>query len=979
MMRRSTQVTGSILAAVLALGAVVKTLGAELREAMFTQVVNTVNVTNPQGNVTRPAQVNSKYATPDLIRTGLESRAELTAADKTVTRIGSNTIFSFKPEGRGINLQQGSVLFNSPTGRGGGTIQTAAATASVLGTTIIVSTTSNGGFKLLVLEGKARATLQNGRTVDLRAGQMTFILPGATRAPVIFEFRLSKQNEGSLLLGGFTQPLPGQEKVEAAIAEQTQQIADGKKDATDLMIGEVVNGDEVQVIDANTLQAALNSGNSYADLIDKFRQSIAVDRSVSSTLVDPANTLYMPSADALRAVAQGVNANGNISNPPNTSYLFGAKNLTISASVVDLSPYNGVEEFIFYGDQSITLGGTNLGTYGGKINVHSNGDLSISGPITANAGELNLEAYSSQVDVNYSLSNTGGSLALKNNSGHVVMSGSSLTFSGVATGAPAISINAAGQVVFLAGTTTFMASGSTGETGVSIQGGDYVNFDNCIFANTSLNVNLYSGTDVNIRGTSITAHAVDVTAAGGVGFFTVSNSTIAASADLNLISYGTGSYSSEIVTSTLSSANNMQAQANDLWVADSRLDGNNGLKILSNHSYTVSNSTLMANDLTAQSADGNMMSSTFSAFNTVTVTGGSFTATNSFITLDTGGSTLTLSVSSALTLTGTWVKALGAGDVNLFGYGSVLVANSTVSSSLGQVHINSLATGSTSGAITISNSTLSGYSSSASAPAVCIEAATSLSITNTRILVGGVDGVGLESDGSAYLDTVTYSNPSLDFGIRGNTGSYVGTTATILNSNIAANSYTVDAVGTITSSGNVVTASNSRLYSSGGSINSTGDTVDAPIIHATTSAVVGTVNLTTGTFTASSNLVVSGANVNVSSTNFNGSTTGVATFSGSMAASSSTMSNAITMSNTNFLGFTTVNMAAYTINLSNVDFGAGQSVYLNSGLTNGGTPTFGTGSAVPGRVNFLGGVTYGGADVNTPGGWSSNGGNIHLN
>ena len=87
--------------------------------------------------------------------------------------MGSNTIFSLESQSRTINLKQGSLLFHSPEGKGGGKI----VTASVVGTTIIVAATADGGFKILVLEGSATVTYLDGSILSLRAGQMTFVLP----------------------------------------------------------------------------------------------------------------------------------------------------------------------------------------------------------------------------------------------------------------------------------------------------------------------------------------------------------------------------------------------------------------------------------------------------------------------------------------------------------------------------------------------------------------------------------------------------------------------------------------------------------------------------------------------------------------------------------------------------------------------------------------------------------------------------------
>jgi len=225
----------------------------DLTQATFTQVVNQVSVSDPLGNSPRQAIVNSPFAVPDVVATGANSRAELTAADSTITRVGSNTQFSFMPKGRGINLHHGSILFNSPHGKGGGIIKTACATAGVLGTTIIVSSTENGGFKLLVIEGVAKVTLLNDRSFVLHSGQLTYILPGATQVPPIFEFRLSKQIEGSNLLTGFTNPLPSESKVFAAENFQEHKIATGRSTDTGVMLGAVVNN-QVQLVDTNTQQ-----------------------------------------------------------------------------------------------------------------------------------------------------------------------------------------------------------------------------------------------------------------------------------------------------------------------------------------------------------------------------------------------------------------------------------------------------------------------------------------------------------------------------------------------------------------------------------------------------------------------------------------------------------------------------------------------------------------------------------------------------
>ena len=208
-----------------------------LTSSNITQVVKDVQVVKPKDKSAKAARVNDLFAVPDIMRTGADSRAEMVAPDQTVTRVGANTLFSFEPEKREINLQRGSILFNSPTGKGGGNIRTAAVTASVLGTTLLVGTTNNGGFKVMLLEGKGRIRTAAGKTRTLTAGQMVYALPGGDLSNPVF-FRLSQQVATSALLSGFKKSLPSAPKIEAAIAKQEALIAAGKLKDTGMLAGD---------------------------------------------------------------------------------------------------------------------------------------------------------------------------------------------------------------------------------------------------------------------------------------------------------------------------------------------------------------------------------------------------------------------------------------------------------------------------------------------------------------------------------------------------------------------------------------------------------------------------------------------------------------------------------------------------------------------------------------------------------------------
>jgi hypothetical protein len=288
---------------------------ADLKQAKFTQVVNEVEVISSKDSSEKFATVNDIFHMPDLVHTGVASRAELVADDKTITRVGANTIFSFDPANRTIDLQQGSLLFHSPKGKGGGVIRTGSATASVLGTTLIVTTTHNGGFKVIDLEGHVAIKFLNGLRQYLSSGQMTFILPGGRPAPII-TIRLDTLTKDSRLVQGFAVPLPSLPLILQEVANQMKAIKSGEAQDTGQDVAD--NGDAtpttVPVVPASdTPFQTLSSSTGPAG-------SVAID---GSTL-DPKYIV-------------------NISDSSDAFYIFEATadlpNIFINTPSIDLSPY----------------------------------------------------------------------------------------------------------------------------------------------------------------------------------------------------------------------------------------------------------------------------------------------------------------------------------------------------------------------------------------------------------------------------------------------------------------------------------------------------------------------------------------------------------------------------------------------------------------------------------------------------------------
>jgi hypothetical protein len=109
---------------------------AASKEGRVTQIYRDVKLL-PSEAEARPAVVNDQVRENIAVRTGDQSRSELTFADLTINRLGANTIFSFNQAGRSVQLDGGSILLRVPKGSGGGNVRAPAVTVAVTGTTLI--------------------------------------------------------------------------------------------------------------------------------------------------------------------------------------------------------------------------------------------------------------------------------------------------------------------------------------------------------------------------------------------------------------------------------------------------------------------------------------------------------------------------------------------------------------------------------------------------------------------------------------------------------------------------------------------------------------------------------------------------------------------------------------------------------------------------------------------------------------------------
>ena len=104
----------------------------ELKEAKVTQIIQDVRVL-PSGAAARPAALNDDVRQGTAVRTGIQSRSELTFKDQTITRLGEKTIYSPGAGVRTIDVGTGQFLLYVPKKSGGAKVKMGPVTAAITG------------------------------------------------------------------------------------------------------------------------------------------------------------------------------------------------------------------------------------------------------------------------------------------------------------------------------------------------------------------------------------------------------------------------------------------------------------------------------------------------------------------------------------------------------------------------------------------------------------------------------------------------------------------------------------------------------------------------------------------------------------------------------------------------------------------------------------------------------------------------------
>src|SRR2546423_10761455 len=216
-----------------------QSIAGPLTSAEVTKIINRVSLIDPAKG-THPALLRDVIRDDLGLQAGARSRSELLFQDNTLTRLGAETFFSFKTGTRDLTLEKGSMLLQVPKGLGGATIHTAAVTAAITGTTIMMEYSPGQYLKVLVLEGSLRLSRNGsfGDSLILHPGKMVIMRPDAKKIPDPIDVDLAQIVRTSTLVnfpGGNI--LPSMPLIQAAISGQAKELAKGTLVPTNLVMG----------------------------------------------------------------------------------------------------------------------------------------------------------------------------------------------------------------------------------------------------------------------------------------------------------------------------------------------------------------------------------------------------------------------------------------------------------------------------------------------------------------------------------------------------------------------------------------------------------------------------------------------------------------------------------------------------------------------------------------------------------------------
>src|SRR6266404_8387591 len=399
---------------------------AELRAARVTQIINDVKLLPGQA-AARAAVVNDSVGAGTAVRTGVDSRSELTFSDLTITRLGANTVFSFNGEARQVDLGSGAILVQVPRSGAEVKIRTAAVTAAITGGTALFESNKGLPKKLLMLEaiGRFYPTGHAEQAVIVRGGEMVMMtVDGQITRPTKFNAALDYKT--SKLITSFA-TLPNADLILAVIDAQQAELS-SQNGPTSQPPKDPTGIDTVTLATAATPTSTSSSGAKFGPpsaipgdpyLITSGTQ-INTEPTITTycttnfgkiyrgaAIDGPLPTWLGSSPSSFDSVDFFDSSGGGFISPsadtlPIPAFLFAALQLDGDPMVLNASGYPTLG-LVSQGDITTSASGA-VFTFGGIQQVGLialNGSITLSGMSFANFGELYVYARGSASDVTF--------------------------------------------------------------------------------------------------------------------------------------------------------------------------------------------------------------------------------------------------------------------------------------------------------------------------------------------------------------------------------------------------------------------------------------------------------------------------------------------------------------------------------------------------------------------------------------------------
>jgi FecR protein len=220
---------------------------ASKKEGRITALVNDVVLISPHAE-TRPVAVNDELPRVATVRTGADSRAEITFGDQAITRLWADTVLGIKKGVRDLELGSGVVLVQMPRGVKG-KLRANGVAAAISDATVMFECHSKV-FKFLVLQGIGRLYRPGhlGDSVLVHPGQMVIGNPKSALSDPV-DFDIGHFLKTSRLLLDFP-PLRSESSMVAE--SEKQQREKSKKVLIDTNLVIFGGGTRVSIVDPKT-------------------------------------------------------------------------------------------------------------------------------------------------------------------------------------------------------------------------------------------------------------------------------------------------------------------------------------------------------------------------------------------------------------------------------------------------------------------------------------------------------------------------------------------------------------------------------------------------------------------------------------------------------------------------------------------------------------------------------------------------------